>query len=75
MAHLEEIASNASARLRIEKEICDKYFGNFCYAFKSPQVKGLTTFFHLLHQEGFLDDPVDLSFFETPSTTIVRSSF
>jgi chorismate dehydratase len=63
MAHLPEIATAAAATLRIRREICEQYFANFCYGLKSPQVKGLTTFFHHLHEEGFFSEPVTLSFF------------
>jgi chorismate dehydratase len=64
MKHLEEVATTASARLKVKKSICDKYFANFCYGLKSPQIKGLTTFFHHLHEEGFFGEPIKLSFFE-----------
>ncbi|MDX9787354.1 MAG: menaquinone biosynthesis protein [Desulfobacterales bacterium] len=64
MRHLEEAAINASARLRVEKKICDKYFANFCFGLKTPQMKGLTTFFQHLYTEEFLKAPVALSFFK-----------
>jgi chorismate dehydratase len=66
MRHLEEIATAASTSLQIEKDICDKYFANFCFSLRQPQIKGLTAFFHYLHKEGFFNEPVALSFFQEP---------
>jgi chorismate dehydratase len=66
MRHLEEVATAASARLRVEKSICDKYFANFCFSLRPSQIKGLTTFFHHLHEEGFFREPIELSFFQGP---------
>lgn len=66
MRHLEEIATASAARLRVEKKICDRYFANFCFDLKPPQIKGLTTFFQHLREEGFFSEPVALSFFQGP---------
>jgi chorismate dehydratase len=66
MRHLEEVAMTAATRLRVENTICDQYFANFCYDLKPPQIRGLTTFFHHLHEEGFFSDPIELSFFHEP---------
>jgi chorismate dehydratase len=64
MQHLEEISISAAGRLKIKKEICQKYFANFCYNLNPPQIKGLTTFFKYLYAEGFFNEPIELSFFK-----------
>ncbi|MFH0727443.1 MAG: menaquinone biosynthesis protein [Pseudomonadota bacterium] len=72
LLHLEEVATSAAARLRVKKSVCDKYFGNFCFSLRPPQLKGLTAFFHHLHEEGFFSEPIALSFFQEPGSAVEK---
>jgi chorismate dehydratase len=64
--HLEEVATSAATRLKVDKKICDKYFANFCFSLRPPQLKGLSAFFHHLYEEGYFREPIALSFFQEP---------
>jgi chorismate dehydratase len=63
MANLDSVSTRAASVLGVNKELCDRYFANFRYEFDPSRIRGLETFFHQLHRQGFFSTPVPLRFF------------
>jgi len=62
--NLETIAAKASEILRIDIDICRKYYELLNYNLDPLQLKGLRTFFEKLNQEKILPQKVQLRFFD-----------
>ena len=68
--NIEQIAVSASEKLRLDIDICRKYYNKLCYDLGPLQINSLETFFDKLYEEKIFSEKIKLSFFNSKFKTV-----